>query len=890
MSGSWLSDTTANRYIKTYFKDWIDVNGDVKVRNNIIFNDGTTQNTASSADSWINKNIVDSPPAIVFNTSYPSTSSMIYVSWSYPAQVEIGMLNLYLPLISAFNATWTASINGTITTNNIITNDSTTNTIKFNGQTETTNYITGIVLTNINTNTGYQTITFPGEAFSRRCYVAYSSDFANLQDDTNNKITCWYTNYQSITNPSYTHFNIFLQAGAPSAPGQPTFGSQTTDNSGVNVVATTSVPQYTDELNQNNIPAIQKYRMNKSSTGSTLRYGGAIADSSTWIYGSGTSNIISLNGLFPDSTYSIYSQAQNNSTNTNYGTSSTTATLNTTYLTAPSTYGSISFSLTSYSAKLVSSGSSVSNVLFSNPGPITSNSIVAPIHYVGTRGSTASGLLKFNIDIVRGSTNVETGSNVKYNGYPILAPTSLSTSNISINTSAPTDAYTATALTGYYLNCSNTVTLKSPVFVASNNQTVVTLTQTQYQANGTTVNNTNTSTYPFYFDTYSGNPSITSITIGGRSFTTTPISGVYIVNSNVGLNVTTILTNIGTYFFNNSHILTYDNSTGQSETDLTYFTAGSKNSTNLLYPVTITNNSTVYQSYQTFSLGTSLIVTAYGPTNSNTSTTSNVLKVILDEKTLTLTYPSVGSSYVGNGSNNNTGWRIGSGIATTIGTSSYVTALPPSAVYGSTAYDNTQLLTANQDLQLFDGKYRSKGTTTQGYLDYSTYYKDTSTFNSANYSTITATGYRYCTFVWRVSTNASNYTKVQFNLNSCLQNVNNPDALPTINTTRLYIYYRIEDTANYTQFTAAYRNTTWIDINNNANGITSGNYYNNAVIIDGKNTTSGYNNTYSNGTYTVNGLTQSFSVGASDTVYLYLRICVPMNEDFGFSNVTATLI
>ncbi len=892
---SWLSDSTANRYIKTYFKDWIDVNGDITCRNNLIFQDGTIQNTASTANTWIDKNIVNSPPAIVFNTSYPSTSSMIYVSWTYPTQLEIGMLNLYLPVISAFNATLTAQINGTVSTSNLITNDTSTNTIRYNGQTETTNYITGIVLTNINVNTGYQYLQFPNEAFSRHCYVAYSSSFANLQDNTNNCITAWYTNFQSTTSPSSTHFNIFLQAGAPSAPGIPTFGSQTANNSGITVSATTTAPAYTDNINHTNTASMQNYRMNKSSSGSSIRYYGAIADSATWVYGVGNSLSISLTNLYPDSTYSVYAQGQNNSTNTNYGDSSSTATLNTTYLTAPNSYGSISFSPTSYTCKLVSNDSSVSNVILSNPAPITSNSIIAPIHYVNTRASNATGLLKFNIDITRGGTAIETGSNVKYDGYPISTPSAFSSANIAINTNAPTDYYnssTSNPLAGYYLTCSNTVTLKSPVFTASNSQTVVTLIQTQYQTNGTTANNTQTSNYTFYYDVYSSTPSITSITIGLRSLSTYVISGVYVASGDIGINATSIVNNIGTYFYNSNQIIDYTNSTGQKETNLSNI---GTHSSSLSNTITFTNNSSVYQNYSNFSLGAQLNETVYSPTGSSSSGSSNTLNIVLDDPSYKLitssNYPSVNGSYVGIGYSSTTGWRIGSGTATTIGSSSYVSALPPTASYASTAYNNSQLLTTNQDLQLFNGKYRSKGSSTQGYINYSSYYQTTSTFNTANYSTISATGYRYCTFAWKVNTNASNYTKVQFQLlGNISNNVNNPDSLPNVGSTRLYLYYRIEDSANYSTFSASYRNTTWIDINNNVNGITSGNYYNNSIIVDGKNTASGYNNSFTGGVYTVNGLTQSFSVGASDNVYLYFRVCVPMNEDFDFDSVRCTLI
>lgn len=897
---SWASDASANRYIKTYYNGFVDISGgNLILRNgNVTFPDGTTQNTASTSDSWINNNIVNSPPAIVFNTAYASTSSMIYVSWSYPTQLEIGMLNLYLPVINSFTATLTAQISGTVSTNTLINNDSTTNTIRYNGQTETTNYITGIVLTNINVNTGYQTLTFPGESTPRHCYVSYSSTYANLQDNSGNKITCWYTNYQAAPNTAFQHFNIFLTAGAPSAPGQPTFGTQSTSNTGIQVVATTTTPTYTDGLNHTNTAAMQNYRMTRSTTGdSTFRYGGAITDSGI-TYGSGASLSVTLQNLYPDSTYNVYAQGQNNSTNQSYGDSSTTAILYTTNLPASTTYGHINFSPSSVTAKLVSTQSPASNVIFANPTTLTSSLITSPIHYEATRGKTTSGLYKIAVTVTRNGTTIDTG-NILFNGFPIATPTAYSSSNIGITPSASTDYYnasTSSPYAGYYLLANSNIVLKSPVFVASNQPTVTTVVQTQYQANGTTPNNTDSSNYQFYYDTYSGNPAFTSSTISLRDLSSNQISGVYIANTNIGLNVTTVLpSGLGTYFYNPNQILRYTDSVGPAqEVDLGNFSAGSKNSTNLLYPVTITNTTSVSKSYDTFSLGFSLATTAYGPTDTTTGTTSNSLSVVLDNPTLTQTYiTTVNTTFAGSGVSNQYGWRLGSQTATTYGSpnsSAYVYTLPPGASYGQTIYDNSVLLTAtnNGDLQRVNGKYLTKGSSSTAYLNYTSYYRTTTLFNTANYAGITATGYRYATFAWKVTNNTSNYTKVQFIINGISASISNPNGLPTVGSTRLYLYYRVEDVANYGTMTATYRNTTWLDINAVTNPVSGTNYYT-TTILDAKDTAVGKDNSFSGGQYVVNGVTPSFNCLSGDNLLVYFRVCAPMNENFDFSSVQCNL-
>ena len=119
--------------------------------------------------------------------------------------------------------------------------------------------------------------------------------------------------------------------------------------------------------------------------------------------------------------------------------------------------------------------------------------------------------------------------------------------------------------------------------------------------------------------------------------------------------------------------------------------------------------------------------------------------------------------------------------------------------------------------------------------------------------------------------------------------VSNPDALPTVGGSRLYMYYRVEQQAAYTTFSAANKNTTWININDSTNGLTSGNYYDKTQVLDGKNTALGYGASFSGSSYTVNGLLPSFNVGSGEGIYIYLRLGIPMNVDVNFTHVTASL-
>ena len=103
------------------------------------------------------------------------------------------------------------------------------------------------------------------------------------------------------------------------------------------------------------------------------------------------------------------------------------------------------------------------------------------------------------------------------------------------------------------------------------------------------------------------------------------------------------------------------------------------------------------------------------------------------------------------------------------------------------------------------------------------------------------------------------------------------------------MFYRIEDATSSSNFSAAYRNTTWLNVyGEGINLVATGNYYLQPTIYSAQNMA--IQNTFSSNTLTMNVLTPSFAVGSSDNVYIYLRVGLPMSINLGFSYVTATLI
>ena len=860
------------------FSSNLSIYGDVTITGNITSNNNTN----------IYDLLVSPPPAVVFGTLNNSADN-IYIPWTYPSQINVGALNIYLPAINSFSCKWSGNIGGTIKTNQtIIDNSGSSSFIKYTNTVLNPEYITGIALTNVSQTNGIKSIQFPQDVsgVKRNAYVFYSSDFANLLSDVNNKLTVWYSNYRDVSNVSSATIGVFLNAGTPSAPGQPTFGSQDITSNPVSVTVSSTVPQYSDTTNLGSSASIQSYKYIYSSPGSVKRYGGEIADASHNITNS--SNSVSVQNLYPDCSYTFSVSAQNNSSNTAYGPNSSSI-LYTINMNPLASFGSISFTpgVTTYTASLVGTNQSgdvsnadVSNVFFSKPGvPWNSISFTSPIHYVDNRGSNSSNLLTISGTITQGSAVIDS-SNLYYAGFPATKPTTISSTYFSIVSGTPTDSYSSysSPYQGFYLDTSSSFTLNNNLFTASNNKTVVSLTQSQSGGSS------NTSSYSFYYDDFSENPTISSSTISLNTTNYTKISGIYILYNNSIMNATTICGNIGRYFYNKDQILTY--STGQSETDLTNFTSG-KYDISLNSSVTITNIGTPAITYTNalFSKSISISSTLYNPLGTTTSLTSNSVSVIYDQPSYDLITGTTYKSSIQTTDTNNYiyGFRISSGSEVTSGTFMYTTGFPASLTDVS-GYNNNQLLSENQDLQIANGKYRSKGTDTNSYLDYSNNYYTSSLKNTANYATIsTDTGYRYATFVWSVAnSNYDTYAKVSFIINGIDATINNYDSQPIVDNSNLMVYYRFEDITG----TFPGNSSTWFDINKSGDIINLSTYNDSSKILAAKSSTS---NTFSSNTYTMNGKVHPFSSNNDNNYYVFLRICVPITANFQFTSVQCKL-
>jgi hypothetical protein len=221
----------------------------------------------------------------------------------------------------------------------------------------------------------------------------------------------------------------------------------------------------------------------------------------------------------------------------------------------------------------------------------------------------------------------------------------------------------------------------------------------------------------------------------------------------------------------------------------------------------------------------------------------------------------------------------------------------PDMLYNGSSYytiphDNLGNLTSadptgcGKELLLSNGLFSTPTMVPSAYIDYSGYVGNA----GINYSGITSSsGYRFASFCWKLTPSASAYTGLSFTINSIYNGALTGDGsrLLLMNTVKIPIFYAFQDTT-----TSAYSettfNTVWINANSNTSLATLAkmipvNTYGNLGGITSAAVTI-------NGAYdaTLNVFIPTVSP-VKDSIYLYLRIAVPMNADIRFGGVSAKI-
>ena len=865
-AGSSAFTTTISTTMDASFNGKASIGGNVFVGGNIYAN-GNAMLTASTStitnDSWINTNLINPPPKVVFGT-IQKKSTFIYIPWSYPTQMKVGFVNAFLPNLTGLYANYSINAGAPVS---VISNGIGTNNISASQSNSDNSAITGIVFTNLEAPTGspvpglgYQSVTFPGESSARNVYVMNVPTATFSATTANNLFTAYYINNNGY-NSNSTTFDIYLSSFPPSAPQNLTLSatnSGTTTTTAIGASYSFSAPAYKDKISAvlindaTSALSITNYDISYIAIGCARRYGGLITDSShefnfssstsgtssnsggawTSIFSATGSNSGTINTLYPDASYVFYASAKN-SVAASYGDIVST-TLNTGYL-SPNVSAATAVSFTgasAYSAKKVSDDTSVNNLYVSKT--LTTNTIISPIQYVATRGSGAAGQLTITANLkLNTSTVVDAGAaaSLVYGGYGNLLSSGTNVTStaggIKLTAGNTTDSYnvsTSSPYNGFYQQASTTVALLSPAtgsIYASNLPYTLSVTQAQ------TGNVSTAATYDFYYDDVA-TPAITAVNAAIRTVATPiQISGINVIAGNIELTVDTSVNNLGNYFYNNGTLVSY--STGQAENSLA--NVNTAKTTTLASPTGIRNNSTVIytnpNSYQTsIPFSVTAAYNAIG-TSSASGLSATSIPAILDYPSYALINSSIPATVPSISTSSTNGARVYSGVAngTTFVPSFLFDATTP---YTSKLYNHSWSLVNNantggydgtQELMIANGAFQTNSNTYA--INYSTYLYGVGLYNSLNYSTLissSATNYRFSTFAWAIPSGLTgNYGSLNVTINA-LANINsvNQVLFCSDNTTRMLLFYRIEDTTKLGTVSAVdgtSYSTNWISIN-----------------------------------------------------------------------------
>jgi len=869
----------------------------------ILFINGAPILTGNSngLDPWIQRNLIDPPDAIKFGTPQ-SKSTQIFIPWTYPVQCNVGFQYPWVPVITSL----TAIVSTSSATTTLINHLSTGGYINSN---DGSPYITGVVLTNVAGSSGIQSFTFPQDGNVRSAY-----NYANVSLAGPGQLIAYYANNNRSTNIASTIFTNYVAGGPPSQPTHLQRDGITSNTANIYF----STPQSVDITDPSSSAIIQAYDLSFNSVPIPgIRYGTAVYNAQTAVVNTPFTFLVGpdanaarviryvASSLYPDSTYSFYIDAQNSfSLRGAYASTVGISTLN---LLADSGI-TVNFPSRYYSGtiKRVSDSLTVTTLVNTSTDWIANN-FIAPIHTTASRGKQGIGTLALSAALTS-PTSVQ-GPTVYYNGFPATTPVAATQNNITVTPTNVYDKYASPVqYTGYYLNSSNTMTIKSATFAA--NSTIYSFVATSYQST-TTDSLTNTSQTNFYYDGAPGSATVNSLSF---NFATSPaptatlVSGVYVISGTPTMTTITTSSNMGQFFYA-SPLINYSLSAGGitttgTESALTNITSGVAAGRFTPSSAIVFSNAFVSNSLTTgFGLSLQMGVIANNAAGASAQTTATVAAIVDGPSvalltTLPATLPTLVSGTAA------AGCRIWSG-------SSYTSSNVIAYVYsGSTSYttilyshtnqltDSGQTYATTTELQVTNGAHRTKGTNTTSYLNYTSYYYSASLQNTANYTSITTSGVRFATFAWKITQQGTNYSALTLLINTTTGtdalSINNNQVIftgGTPATDKLFVYYRIEDQASTLPTNATSATTVWLDANGSiASAATALNYYTDAT----GNTTQirggvGSGAILGSGTVTFPSLfIPSFATTGKD-VRLFCRIGVPMNWNFAFTTVTAKI-
>ena len=907
--------------------------------------------SGSGTDLWYQRYLIDPPPAPLIGTP-TSESTKIYIPWTYPSTINVGVPIGYLPFISSY----TARIS-TPTLSTFLVNGSTIGPPNFldvvNGYCSTT-HVTGIILTNqaaLANTYGYNNFPTIGSTYS---VYYYNAALASFNSPTVGYITMYYQNRNTSISSSSVYITGFSASGTPSYPQLFNVTASTINTLNVSY----STPQFVDQLNPVTSATIAVYALYFSSISTLYRYVGAttFTNGTTQTltavlpYGNspiqnGTNTTYQYTSLYPDTRIQLFAEASN-TVNSAYG--QLASTIGTTSnLASNTTFTSLTFSGASYynNGTVTRVGGAVTTNVLTSASTITSDAFATSIHTSNTRGSASTFLMTLSTGLTTAIATTSNGPRVPFGGYGQPSPAFPSTTNsILLGGTGTSDQYSASnvAYQGFYLRTSNTVTLTSSVIFgvgASGNSNNLTVTQTQYD--GTDPAGIVTSrSFSYFYDTLTNTPSVTYLTNVITASNMTPVSGINIAYNTLTVSISSIGSNMGNYFYTNP-LMSYTLALGSFTTTSTIISVPAGTGTQITGPLTFAPTFLISPNITTSAIYvTSTILTAQARNPYTNSVNSTVtISIIADgpsyslvaapSPTIPATIPTVGTTGTVVGARC---WSGGSALTTVSNTNpnpinaptylpgysfSGLTTIGNTSNFASVLYNQAWYLTdsgtasnsgydATQELQVADGLFITPNSTSNsikiGYKNYNGYYNN-SIGSLINYGSISATGYRYATFVWRLQASTTYPAYLNFTFNNVRNITSNTGGTAYVQTSSgnpIYVLFRFEDSAllypsidvgsgNY-QFPTNYYTSIWA----NANGLdifplTGTNYY---YVYTNNYPTSAYvRGTFNSSLVSGNNVILQANVPTvaptTSPFYLYCRVGLPMTDDVYFASISA---
>lgn len=851
--------------------------------------DGTDYNTtwtdggnSTYNDAWIMKNLLNPPPYLVFET-VNTTSTEMYVPWIYPSQIPAGFA--WVPAIT--NMSMQISIDSNVMNPGIspyMVSTLTNVSVNYVNYHDGTPYVTGMVLSKVPGVNQIETRTFPDTSV-RQAYVYHDINLASMISSPNSIVVGWYRNTNPSTNKASTILKLFTRAGAPSIVQNLLLSLNVTTGT-----FSYTTPQYVDTTDPLSKLTFTNYTITYSSIASSIRYGTPMADSIDTVI-NGLNLSYSASSLYPDAQYTFTVSAENSENVIGPVASTIGTTRNLLPIAAIS--GTLNFPSRYYNnGTIVSilSGIPKARLINSIAPWITATTLNSPIQNISQRGSSqGTNLMTLTTSLVNGLSTI-TGPSLNFSGFPSGgSPPTASANNLTLTPSVK-DTYTIPggAQTGFYLQSDNTLSINTPAFVPSQSDYVLTVSQSG--------SFTGSANFSYQYDTLiTSNPNILSVIIAFNGDISKPVSGVNVLYETPSFTVTTIVTNMGHYYFS-SPLLVYSGAVigswnPSSEIDTRNIISGLNNGafdSTIVFRNTNVKSTSLITTYAEIFTITVKANNIYG---SSGSVTSSGIPVIIDGPSVTLTYTTLPQSVpsLTSTTTNIIGYHVDSGIA---GPASVPPFLPASgSIYAAAPYNQTIDISQNQELQVSNGTFTTPSGQPYAYINYTNKYYTPSITNSTDYTVIPSSGYRYTTFCWLITPAPTLvYGRLNFTIvgTSGITILNSLAYVGPGAQNQLQLFYRIEDSSSPTPTNLANLSSAWIN-GNSTEGIssTSGNYY-----IPSDYTLAPY--------YGLNSVTGTVSPNFSvkippmviqlgKMVYIYCRIGIPMNTIFSFKYVTATL-